>query len=745
MSNISIERSVPPRLTRVTLEGFRGFGEATSLDFDGSAVLIWGPNGTGKTSVFDGLQWLLLGDVTRLKNYTLRKNDEYLANTYRRGSPAVVEAEFRTSAGTVQARRIGDSRGSSLEVTRGGQRLVGTSAEVLLQETLVGGSLPLAEVVATSGLLQQDDLRQLLQTRPDQRYRQLLRLLGLEVLERFEAFAAGRRERARSQVRTTRSELDRLRAETESLSERIETASLSVPPGSEPPIKRLQSVLAPYADILALVGDLPAPEQLASFAGATGQLAPAIERHLEDLRRLPDELPSADASALNAATDGVSHRAAIYEAAQQAAAQARHAVVSASRSQDAIGRLAAAALPFLPQGAESLPCPVCETVIDVERVGAALRARAAGGAAVAAAEEVAAGAEQRTADAAAALSDAQATLRSLHEQSQQRITTLAALHRTISALSSVATTPSAPGLAINLASPLIQAPSRLAPNTGLEPEDDELFQDWLEERDAIIPRLRRLAEALGAVSEAARTLVSAQTGHRIATERAVALPRQRAQLDGLRQRVARQEAAYEMARRDETSATTLAQQATAATTEIFRDRFAALEPLMNDIYARLDPHPAFTQLDFRVETYRAKGTAVANVVDREARIEANPMLVFSSAQANAVVLATFLALSWAAQEKGLPFVLLDDPLQAFDDVNVLGFADVARRFRRHRQTVVATHEERFALLLERKLTGRAEDEDLVIHRFTGWSRQGPTIESRRIPPYESLRLAVLAS
>ena len=121
------------------------------------------------------------------------------------------------------------------------------------------------------------------------------------------------------------------------------------------------------------------------------------------------------------------------------------------------------------------------------------------------------------------------------------------------------------------------------------------------------------------------------------------------------------------------------------------------------------------------------------------------MLVFSSAQANAVVLAAFLALGWAAGDRGFPFVLLDDPLQALDDVNVLGFADLARRLRRQRQVVLATHEERFASLLERKLTGRAEGEELIVHRFLSWSRSGPLVDTRTISPRPDLRLRVIAS
>ena len=121
------------------------------------------------------------------------------------------------------------------------------------------------------------------------------------------------------------------------------------------------------------------------------------------------------------------------------------------------------------------------------------------------------------------------------------------------------------------------------------------------------------------------------------------------------------------------------------------------------------------------------------------------MLLFSSAQANAVVLSAFLALGWAAGGGGLPFVLLDDPLQAMDDVNVLGFADLARRLRRQRQMILATHEERFASLLERKLTGRSDGEELIVHRFASWSRSGPTIETRRVSPRPDLQLRVVAS
>ena len=84
----------------------------------------------------------------------------------------------------------------------------------------------------------------------------------------------------------------------------------------------------------------------------------------------------------------------------------------------------------------------------------------------------------------------------------------------------------------------------------------------------------------------------------------------------------------------------------------------------------------------------------------------------------------------------MPFLLLDDPMQALDDVNVLGFADLTRFVRRERQLIVAKHEQRFAGLLERKLSGRRGGEDSLVHDFVGWSRSGPNIETRRVNPVE---------
>ena len=130
--------------------------------------------------------------------------------------------------------------------------------------------------------------------------------------------------------------------------------------------------------------------------------------------------------------------------------------------------------------------------------------------------------------------------------------------------------------------------------------------------------------------------------------------------------------------------------------------------------------------------YYRRGTSSPVVRDDAAGVDADPLIVFSASQANIAALSYFLAMSLGAGERALPFVLLDDPLQSMDDVNVLGFADLCRFLRADRQLVLSTHDRRFANLLRRKLTPRDSRDRTVVHQFRGWDRRGPFVETELI-------------
>ena len=732
-------------MLQLTIEGFRGFADPTTLSFDASAVLLWGPNGSGKTSIFDAIQWLLAGSVPRLDSYRLRKNDEYLTNSYRSGSPARVEALFQAGDAVLRAIRRGTSAASTLEVFHNGIETSGSAAEAVLSAYLIRDNAPLREVLYSSALLQQDDLRQLLRTKPDERYRQLQRILGLEVLDQFERFSVARKSAAKEEVRAAQSALDRARAALGRHHDELQTSTVQVEKATDTSVVQelLDRVAAQVAGQILISAEVRRADALGSLGAAAIAVAGNTARAVALLTDLPTELPEAreaDAESLRAqaleASEAVSR-------ATRAAALARAARDAAGDAQDAITRLAASALPLLPELAEQIPCPVCETLIVPTDVSARLRARVAGAGALVAAQEAVAVAEAELVRAEMVASQVADLQVALAEASRTRERVLRNLSEATTLLAQL----QASGQPVRVTAALLTPPgAEPSPSTdSTNAEVSHYYDSWIAAREDVVTTLQSVSAVVQAITNAVDEASRQLTMSRLAAERSAALPRQREAIIQAEARVTAAQALYEAARRRENAASALSAGATESAKQLFRDRFATLEPLMNNIYARLDPHPAFTRLAFDVQTYRSKGTANATVVDEERGIIVNPMLIFSSAQANIVVLAAFLALGWAAGSRGLPFVLLDDPLQALDDVNVLGFSDLARHLRRQRQLVVATHEERFAALLERKLHGRQPGEELIIHRFVGYGRNGPRIETELVSPRPELIRRVFAA
>ena len=80
----------------------------------------------------------------------------------------------------------------------------------------------------------------------------------------------------------------------------------------------------------------------------------------------------------------------------------------------------------------------------------------------------------------------------------------------------------------------------------------------------------------------------------------------------------------------------------------------------------------------------------------------------------------------------LAALLLDDPLQSLDDVNLLGLVDLLRRTKDQRQLCVSTHDSRFATLLARKLRPSDAEGRTIVIELEGWQREGPFVETREV-------------
>ena len=176
------------RLKSLTVEAFRGFSDSAAFDLDASTIIFSGPNGTGKTSVFDAFQWVMLGSIKRLEGLRARKNVEHVVNSYRPGGRASVALGIVVDGRDVTVQRKGNYSESTLEIAGADTTsLFGDEAEEWLGRSLIPHEpKALAMALATCGLLQQDVMRSVLEAKASDRYAHISAVLGLSGLEGFE-------------------------------------------------------------------------------------------------------------------------------------------------------------------------------------------------------------------------------------------------------------------------------------------------------------------------------------------------------------------------------------------------------------------------------------------------------------------------------------------------------------------------------------------------------------------------------
>jgi DNA repair exonuclease SbcCD ATPase subunit len=360
----------------------------------------------------------------------------------------------------------------------------------------------------------------------------------------------------------------------------------------------------------------------------------------------------------------------------------------------------------------SSECPVCQQSIDEEHVAAHLRLVLTG-----------------QGSDLASLADAARTSRARLEEANAQLQT--AKQRRVELEAQVAAAESIRAARAQWQESLAEI---VAETILLNPDQAHRVGDG--DRNALIDLRENADQLAGVADELASLLSTSGLGEEVA--------RQRARLNELQ--FTRNELKTRAAETSQIAeqAKAMASAATSSVAAVTARRFETLQPLVDDIFKRLDPHPAFTTLGFELGVAYRSGFADPFVRDPESDVSGDPLLVLSSSQSNVAALTYFLALSWAAGDAGLPFLLLDDPLQSMDDVNALGFADLCRHLRLRRQLVVSTHDRRLASLLERKLLPREAEEQTRVLRFTGWDRTGPTIESSEVE-YEPVGFALRAS
>lgn len=661
------------RLRTLELEAFRAFGAAQIFDLDADAVLVRGDNGTGKTSLTDGLLWLFCGEIPRLTERLkgLRKGRDPIINAYT-GGPARVRLTFQTSSlGVVSVERKGDNKTNELSWVS--DSLASASRpELQLSEAFGHSSIEsVGEAVRVWGILQQHAVTAALDSGA------LLhqRLAAIVGLDRVTAFAE-------SANRTTR----RLRSDLSQVSQVRDTLERQVEASRQSPLVRPSEVVPPRTLAIGLeeaAEDLPSGIDVdLARVGVSGGTVREFLRSVDSVVALCGTVEGR----ARAVADLSRHEERALEDLEQELAVAERRAHELTAEEPSRRTLAAAALELL----VDQTCPVCGQTVDEPSLRKHLEELATADASDAA---------QRAREALLNIRKEIARARDLEQQSRAAVAALDASWESLSAALD-----SLEGLGVSPPWRKADRASGLARSLG---------------------SFRDRAEAAVLRSESEARSVRART-----RSQEVAL---RAEFDRATKAVA--EAGERVAR-----AEALEKASRSAGQRLVERALAKVEPSFAEVFDRLVPHPTFTELHARQDTYYGKNQVIPEVYDAERRLAANPSLVLSEGQLNVVALSYFLGLALNASDGGLPFLILDDPLQAMDTVGALGFADLCRRIREHKQMIVTTHDRRFASLLARKLAPRVGEQRTLLHEFGAWTREGPEVVSREEPLGEVIPL-----
>jgi DNA repair exonuclease SbcCD ATPase subunit len=174
------------------------------------------------------------------------------------------------------------------------------------------------------------------------------------------------------------------------------------------------------------------------------------------------------------------------------------------------------------------------------------------------------------------------------------------------------------------------------------------------------------------------------------------------------------------------------------TRTVIESLIKAHEPLINEFYRQINPHPRFTTINFVPKGISGRGGGNAVFIEATDEYEkkvVNPALTFSSAQLNVLAISIFLAIHTNQAWSKLDTILMDDPIQNMDDLNILSYIDLIRKIRKKEQIIISTHDDNIYRLMRRKLQP-SDKEQLICYEYKSFNVKGPEIKINRISAAE---------
>lgn len=693
------------RLKSLSISGFRGFPRAVTLDLDADAVIVAGINGSGKTSFFDAILWALAGSIERLSD-----DPASLISRYSPSGDARVEVVITDGDSTSTVVRRYDGQ-MHLSVQRESESPVtGPAADAALIDLLwpdaKSSADPLKALTRSltrATYLQQDSVRQFVDADSEQeRFQVVGDLVGVgriaELQRQLEASKSawtrattalttdlGPLVTQRSAIRERVSRLQSLEVEgdvqAELLGWRQEVASeLASPVG------------AVHAESLAVDVDRILNELRIREQAETRQ-ALALQRLASHLSTtLPDAPDLADWSvALAAAEDRQRAASEQLSMAEQQAAVDRRLQVELTERTESMRALAQLAMRHLGD-----TCPVCGQDYDQDDTRARLQHLL---------NDVTTPDRQDLPDLVSAASELEA--------SELDLSSVRTAFRDAQAAAQAQ-------LEWDAVRRQLEHDAGVSDDSA-GAESIELARGQVETTVAALRELRVRGEQLSLRVARASELAQREE-----------LVRQLAELDAV---IAEKQNVIDRRKESGDIAGDIINALRTASSSIVGNELERIEPLLQRIFATVDPHPSFRVVSFLTRTVRGHGHLWTRLDDGiGADPVQEPVLVLSSSQLNVLAVVTYLSLNLAIPTLPLQVVALDDPLQSLDTVNLLGLADLLRRVKATRQVIVSTHDGHLADLLERKLRPVTGDQRTVRIDLQGWTPEGPSTEQSELPP-----------
>jgi DNA repair exonuclease SbcCD ATPase subunit len=695
------------RLAELEIAGFRAFSRAEKFSLDADAVLIVAPNGQGKTSLFDAIFWGLAGTVPRLGG-----NDKGLLSLYSQTGEMHVRLAIKDAGGQLfHITRSSDGTQQRVTLERAGETFKDTAATARILEQLWPAALMATDpgasfsaAITRSVYLQQDLVRQFLESEQGDRFNLISDLVGTGRLTELQlqldtsrsAWSRATNDRL-SDSKSLRDRILALEAQVEKLGTSRSNESFSPSEWQtwwhQVGPSEFQSGDVPdwqsYDATLVLDSAL---KQLQARKNSLERAKVLTEQLIADAEKnanvvLPDR--KALTEKLSAIQREVDQDRALLKEAQQAAAAERRRQVARAQESEELKALAQLALRHLGDH-----CPVCEQAYDKTKTANRLKKLAE-----VTMDEVARSPQQirRVAEKAEeherALIEAEASLKRADLVERNHATWLSDCDRRARELGVD------PGASSGL---LVQLRKLLAQFA----ERSSLLQRAQDDGERMALQLARSAES-ARKNEAEKELsVARQMLHNFEVEQ-------------------------ESRQKTWDLATRILEELREAATEFVESELKRIEPLLQRIYSRIDPHPSLRLVKFLTSfTYR-RGRLLMSILDPEAEVSSDsPETVLSSSQLNALAVSVFLALNLGVTRLPLQAAMLDDPLQSLDDINLLGVIDLLRRTKDARQLIVSTHDSRFGDLMIRKLRSVKQDQTTRVIELDGWAREGPIVEQR---------------